>query len=121
MTDGLWRAVVPPFRVLDPGLHRAEALLLADVAGALPDEPGAAARLNRRLAVVTLRLDRRDRRWRLAVPHADDRAAVALAVLVAAGGDWRRVKCCVHCGRPFLDRTNGASRRGCSDHPARRR
>jgi len=47
-------------------------------------------------------------------------AAVALALLVAAGGGWRRLKCCVHCGQPFLDRTNGNTRRGRVAHPARR-
>jgi hypothetical protein len=58
--------------------------------------------------------------WLRQIAHIITETLVALAVLVAAAGDWRRVKCCVHCGRPFLDRTNGASRRGCADHPARR-
>jgi len=121
MTGGLWRAVVPPFRILDPALRRAEALLLAEVAAALPDERRAAARLNDRLSVATLQLACPAGRWRLTIPQLPGAAAGALAVVVAAGGDWRRIKCCIHCGRPFLDRTNGASRRGCADHPARRR
>jgi predicted RNA-binding Zn ribbon-like protein len=120
--DRLWRGVVPPFRILDPALRRAEALLptaLADICSVLPDERTAARRLNRALAAATLRMEYRDGLWRIAVRGPEAEATAALAVLVAAGG-WRRLKRCVHCGRAFVDRTNGASRLGCAEHPARR-
>jgi predicted RNA-binding Zn ribbon-like protein len=123
-SEGLWRGVVPPFRILDPALRRAEALLptaLADICAVLPDERGAARRLNRALAAATLRIEYRDGLWRIAVPDPVAEATAALAVLVAAAGGWRRLKRCVHCGRTFVDRTNGASRLGCADHPARPR
>lgn len=111
--------------MLDPALRRAGAMLpavLSDICAALPDERVAAIRLNRALAGATLRLTFRDARWRITITGRDARAeaVAALAILVAAGG-WRRLKCCVRCGRPFVDRTNGASRRGCADHPARPR
>jgi hypothetical protein len=111
--------------MLDPALRRAEALLptaLADICAALPDERAAASRLNRALTGATLRLTFWDARWHITITGRDARAeaVAALAVLVAAGG-WRRLKCCVRCGRPFVDRTNGVSRRGCADHPARPR
>ena len=119
----LLRGVVPPYRMLDPALRRAEALLptaFADICAALPDERAAARRLNRALTGATLRLILRDGRWHVTVRARNARAeaVAALAILVAAGG-WRRLKCCVRCGQPFVDRTNGVSRRGCADHPAR--
>ena len=111
--------------MLDPALRRAEALLptaLVDICAVLPDERAAASRLNRALAGATLRLTCRDGHWHITIRARDARAeaVAALAILVAAGG-WRRLKRCVRCGRPFLDRTNGVSRRGCVDHPARPR
>jgi hypothetical protein len=119
VSDSLWRADVPPFRLLDPALRRAEALLLADVATVLPDERGAAGCLNARLEAAVLRLECRGGRWCLAVADPVAEAACAMGVVIAAGNGWRRVKYCVHCGRPFLDRTNGVTRRGCTIHPAR--
>jgi predicted RNA-binding Zn ribbon-like protein len=111
--------------MLDPGLSRADALLsttFAGVCSALPDERLATHRLNRALrsARVTLQVVDRAGRWRvIAGCDPDAEAVAALAVLAVAGG-WRRIKRCTRCGRPFIDRTNGASRRGCTDHPARR-
>ena len=127
MSDGLWRGVVAPYRMLDPGLLRAEALLsttLADVCAALPDEQDAAHRLNRVLlrAGATPQLVVYDRQWRIVIgghrPLTE--AGAALAVLVTTSG-WRRIKRCVRCGRTFVDRTSGASRQGCADHLARSR
>ncbi|MDO3705523.1 hypothetical protein Q3W71_28020 [Micromonospora sp. C28SCA-DRY-2] len=127
MSDRLWRAVVPPYRMLDPGLLLAETTLvdtLAELCAVLPDEKRASCLLNEALirAGATPQLIGRDGEWRMVVaghdPHAA--AATALAVLVAAHG-WRRLKRCVRCGRPFIDRTNGVSRRGCADHPSRPR
>jgi predicted RNA-binding Zn ribbon-like protein len=121
MTDGLWRGVVPPYRILDPALRDAEALLataFADVCAVLPDERAAARRLNRLLAGATLRVEPFGGRWRIAVTDPVGAAATALALVAVAGG-WRRLKRCVRCGRTFVDRTNGASRRGCALHPAR--
>jgi predicted RNA-binding Zn ribbon-like protein len=122
MTDGLWRGVVPPYRILDPALRHAEALLptaFADVCAVLPDERTAARRLNGLLAAATPRVELDDGRWRLTVTDPVGAAATALALLTVTGG-WRRLKRCVRCGRAFVDRTNGATRRGCADHPARR-
>jgi predicted RNA-binding Zn ribbon-like protein len=112
--------------MLDPALCDAEALLstgLADVVAVLPDERAAARRLNdvlRRTGAVP-QLVARGTGWTVAVTGDDPLAApaAALAVLVAVGG-WYRVKACTRCGRPFLDRTNGASRRGCPEHRTRR-
>jgi hypothetical protein len=61
VTGGLWCGVVPPFRILDPALRRAEAMLLAEIGGALPDERRAGERLNARLAAFhrTARAPRR--------------------------------------------------------------
>lgn len=123
MTDGLWRGVGPPYRILDPALRDAEALLataFADVCAVLPDEGTAVRRLNRVLARATLRVEPWDGCWRIAVADPVGAAATALAVVTVTGG-WRRLKRCVRCGRMFVDRTNGATRRGCADHPARRR
>jgi predicted RNA-binding Zn ribbon-like protein len=123
MTDGLWRGVVPPYRMLDPALRTAEALLataFADVVAVLPDERAAARRLNRLLAGARLGVEPVDGRWRIVVTDRVGAAATALAVVAVAGG-WHRVKRCVRCGRTFVDRTNAATRRGCADHPARRR
>jgi predicted RNA-binding Zn ribbon-like protein len=124
MSDGLWRGVVPPFRMLDPALRDAEALLttaLAEVCAVLPDERGATRRLNRvlRAAAGPPQLARDARGWRIVVGGRDPTAAAAaaLATLVVAGG-WRRLKRCARCGAPFVDRTNGVSRRGCDEHKA---
>jgi hypothetical protein len=117
------RGVVPPYRVLDPALHDAEAMLataFADVCAGLPDERIAARRLNLVLAGAVLRVEPAGGRWRIAVADPVAAAATALALVVVTGG-WRRLKRCVRCGRTFVDRTNGATRRGCADHPARRR
>jgi hypothetical protein len=129
MSDGLWRGVVPPFRMLDPGLGDAAALL-AEVWAALPDECRAARRLNEVLRATAgpPRLVRDACGWGLVVPDARGGgpavpgagrggAAAALAVLVVAGG-WRRLRHCRRCGAPFVDRTNGATRRGCDAHRA---
>lgn len=125
MSSGLWRGVVPPFRVLDPALGWAEARLgsgggLAAVCAALPDEALAAARLNAVLGGpgAAPRLLWRCDRWWLVVDGPDAAAAWALAVLVAATG-WGRVKRCTRCGCPFLDRTAAATRLGCAFHVAR--
>ncbi|MDM4720232.1 hypothetical protein QTQ03_11840 [Micromonospora sp. WMMA1363] len=127
MNDGLWRAVVPPYRMLDPGLVYAETTLsdtLAELCAALPDETNASHLLNQALlrAGATPQLIGRDGGWRVVVAGDNPRAAAAtaLAVLVAAHG-WGRLKRCFRCGRPFIDRTNGVSRRGCTDHPTRPR
>ncbi len=106
MSDSLWRGVVPPNRMLDPGLHRAEALLsttLAEICSALPDERTAARRLNHALllARATPRLAAHNGRWHIVITGRDPsaEAVAALAVLVAAGGfgkglslwsSWRR-------------------------------
>ncbi|GAA0897970.1 hypothetical protein GCM10009557_73030 [Virgisporangium ochraceum] len=122
MSDGLWRGVVAPYRVLDPALYDAEALLatvFADVCAGLPDPDAAAGRLNPILAGAVPRVEAVGGRWRIAVTDPVAAAATALA-LVAVTGGWRRLKRCVRCGRTFVDRTNGATRRGCADHPARR-
>jgi hypothetical protein len=122
MSDGLWRGVVAPYRVLDPALYDAEALLatvFADVCARLPDQRAAAGRLNLVLAGAVLRVEPVGGRWRIAVTDPVAAAATALA-LVAVTGGWRRLKRCVRCGRTFVDRTNGATRRGCAEHPARR-
>ncbi len=118
----MWRGVVPPYRVLDPALRDAEALLataFADVCAVLPDESTAAGRLNRFLAGASLRVEPRDGCWRITVTDPVAAAATALAMVAVTGG-WRRLKRCVRCGRTFVDRTNAATRRGCADHPARR-
>ncbi|MEV4540155.1 hypothetical protein [Micromonospora echinaurantiaca] len=127
MSEGLWRAVVPPYRMLDPGLALAEAMLvntLAELCAVLPDEERASKLLNEALlrAGSTPQLIGRDGQWRMVVAGQNPQAAAttALAVLVAAHG-WRRLKRCARCGRPFIDRTNGVSRRGCTDHPSRPR
>jgi predicted RNA-binding Zn ribbon-like protein len=97
---------------------------------ALPDEDAAARRLNEVLRATAgpPQLVRDARGWGLVVPDLRGRgpvapdvgpagAAVALAVLVVAGG-WRRLRHCRRCGAPFVDRTNGASRQGCDRHRA---
>jgi len=111
--------------MLDPGLRHAEALLatsLAHVWSVLPDEPAAADRLNGALMSTgaTPRLASRRGRWHIVVVGHDPlaEAVTALAVLVVAGG-WHRLKRCAHCGRPFVDRTAGATRLGCAEHLAR--
>jgi len=125
MSGAPWRAVVPPFRMLDPPLRRVERLLetrLAGVCAALPDERLAALRLNEALVGLGAvpRLRRRGDAWWLTVAgrDRDAEAVTALAVLVAAAG-WRRLKRCTRCGRPFLDRTAAITRRGCDRHLAR--
>ena len=117
-------AAVPPFRTLDPALAAAERLLptrLSTVALALPDEALAARRLNAHLASTRLLLVPGAAGWRLvctgrpgAAPDLPE-AAGGLAALVAVAG-WTRLKRCETCGEPFLDRTNGRTRRWCTRH-----
>ncbi|OLF07943.1 CGNR zinc finger domain-containing protein [Actinophytocola xanthii] len=123
-------AAVPPFRTLDPALATAERLLagppLSDVVDALPDEHAAAARLNALLAAVGVapRLRASAEGWRAVYVDATGEegelaaAAAALVALVAVAG-WSRLKRCETCDTPFLDRTNGRSRRWCSPHRPR--
>lgn len=117
-------AAVPPFRTLDPALAVAERLLptrLSTVVDALPDEPLAASRLNALLAGVRLRLAPSGTGWRVVYVGASSRAdelrtaAGGLATLIAVAG-WHRLKRCETCGEPFLDRTNGCTRRWCTAH-----
>lgn len=117
--------VVPPFHALDPALAVAERSLprLSTVVDALPDEHAAAARLNEVLARCGAgpRLRAVDGEWRVvyvAASRRDDELVVAacgLASLVAVAG-WRRLKRCDTCGAPFVDRTNGCTRRWCTPH-----
>lgn len=121
-------AALPPFRTLDPGLATAERLLAVDlsaVVAALPDEPVAVARLNAVLAATGAapRLEWHGG-WRVR-PVAGSgahtelvSAACALAELVAVAG-WRRLKRCETCAAPFVDRTNGCTRRWCALHRRR--
>ncbi|HEY0454248.1 CGNR zinc finger domain-containing protein [Actinophytocola sp.] len=124
-------AAVPPFRALDPALASAERLLasgLSTVVAALPDEPLATARLNTLLAGlgVSPRLCPGQDGWR--VVHVDATgepselatAAGGLVALVAVAG-WSRIKPCETCAEPFLDRTNGRTRRWCTRHRPRHR
>jgi predicted RNA-binding Zn ribbon-like protein len=117
-------AAVPPFRTLDPALAVAERLLstrLSTVVDALPDEPLAASRLNALLAGVRLRLVPSGAGWRVVYAGTSSRAdelstaAGGLAALVAVAG-WHRLKRCETCAEPFLDRTNGRTRRWCTSH-----
>lgn len=80
---------LPPYRTFEPGLTAAERLF---------DTPPFAA-------VLAVLPDTREAA----------QAAVALAELIALAG-WRRLKRCATCGRAFVDRTNGCSRRWCDDH-----
>ncbi|MFC7546012.1 hypothetical protein [Plantactinospora sp. GCM10030261] len=121
-SSDLWRGVVPPYRMLDPGLLLAETVLsetLTELCARLPDERSASRLLNQALRSTGAvpQLTGRDGRWRVAVAGSDPHAAAttAVAVLVAAGG-WGRIKRCARCGVPFIDRTNGASRRTCVGH-----
>lgn len=117
--------VVPPFRTLDPALSVAERLLpdprLSTVVLSLPDERAAAARLNEVLASARPRLRSVGGVWRVvyvATARRDTELVVAaggLASLVAVAG-WRRLKRCDTCGTPFVDRTNGCTRRWCTPH-----
>jgi hypothetical protein len=93
---------------------------------ALPDETTATAHLNRALAEsgATPQLRRAADGWDLVFNAERDaggraQALVSLAVLVSIGG-WRRVRRCARCGAPYVDRTNGTTRRGCGGHPRRR-
>jgi predicted RNA-binding Zn ribbon-like protein len=122
-------AALPPFRTLDPALAAAERLLadgerrLSGVVAVLPDEHAAAARLNDVLADcgASPRLRAAGGTWRVvhvAAAHRDTELVVAaggLASLVAVAG-WHRLKTCDTCGAPFVDRTNGRTRRWCSRH-----
>lgn len=118
--------VVPPFRALDPPLAVAERLLvlprLSTVVLLLPDEQAAAARLNSLLAEARPQLRFLGGVWRVVyVARRDPELAVAaggLASLVAVAG-WRRLKRCDTCGDPFVDRTNGCTRRWCTPHRSR--
>lgn len=122
--------IQPPYRVLDPALAVAEGLLatqLSTVVAALPDEHAAAASLNALLARsgASPRLHPAGDAWQVVHVATADRdselvvAACGLATLVAAAG-WRRVKNCDTCGAPFVDRTNGCTRRWCTRHRPRR-
>jgi predicted RNA-binding Zn ribbon-like protein len=117
---------VPPFRALDPALAAAEGALgtsLSTVVDALPDESLATVRLNVLLADARLRLvrARSGSGWQVAWVGASGRvdsvstAAGGLAALVAVAG-WSRVKRCELCAEPFVDRTNGRTRRWCTTH-----
>lgn len=122
--------------MLDPGLGLAEELLagevpdraigLSKVVAALPDEDAAAVCLNNSLEILGVRprLRRSQDGWRLAIGEASGgfpselaEAVTMLAILVAATG-WQRIGRCGHhdCGRPFIDRTMGATTRSCSRH-----
>jgi hypothetical protein len=121
----IFGAVIPPFRMLDPGLALAERILAGDlrdvpaadllrrVAAVLPDEDAAAAHLNHSLEILDVRprLRRHGDGWRF--EFAD--AATMLAVLVDRAG-WDRIRRCGRCGRPFIDRTMGATTRFCARH-----
>ena len=118
--------IQPPYRVLDPALAHAERLLdnrLSTVVSALPDEHAAAAALNDLLARcgASPRLRQAGDTWQVVHVAAVGRdmelasAACGLAALVAAAG-WRRLKRCDTCGDPFVDRTNGCTRRWCTRH-----
>jgi predicted RNA-binding Zn ribbon-like protein len=125
-------AALPPFRTLDPALAAAERLLstrdrrLSTVVAALPDEVAAAALLNEVLAScgASPRLRATGTSWRVvhvATAGRDTELVVAaggLADLVAVAG-WRRLKNCDTCGAPFVDRTNGCTRRWCTPHRPR--
>jgi hypothetical protein len=121
----IFGAVIPPFRMLDPGLALAERILAGDVrdvpaaellrrvAAVLPDEDAAAVHLNLSLEILGVRprLCRNGDGWRF--EFAD--AATMLAVLVDRSG-WERIRRCIRCGRPFIDRTMGATTRSCPVH-----
>ncbi|HWM01742.1 MAG TPA: hypothetical protein VNP92_05335 [Actinophytocola sp.] len=117
---------VPPFRTLDPALFAAERQLgagLSTVVAVLPDEHLATDRLNAVLASLgaSPRLRAGPGGWRVvlldAAGGAGDlvTAAGGLASLVAVAG-WDRVKRCETCAEPYLDRTNGRTRRWCTRH-----
>jgi predicted RNA-binding Zn ribbon-like protein len=123
------KAALPPFRTLDPALATAEALLtagdprLSTVVGHLPDEHAAAAALNDVLAAcgASPRLRPAGDSWQVVHVATAGRdtelvvAACGLAALVAVAG-WCRLKECETCGAPFVDRTNGRTRRWCTPH-----
>ncbi|MCT2582522.1 CGNR zinc finger domain-containing protein [Actinophytocola gossypii] len=121
------RAAIPPFRTLDPALAAAERLLagpgLSTVLDALPDERAAAARLNALLASLGAgpRLRGGAGGWRVVlVDGAGEEgdlvtAAGGVVALVAVAG-WSRFKRCERCDTPFVDRTNGRTRRWCAGH-----
>lgn len=127
-------AAMPPYRTLDPGLATAEALLangnqaLGEVAAALPDEHAAAARLNAVLAETGARprLTHTAGAWRVIMVGIADEVgdlvdgARGIADLVVVSG-WRRLKRCDVCSTPYVDRTNGCTRRWCADHRPHRR
>lgn len=118
---------LPPYRTFEPGLTAAERLFdtppFAAVLAVLPDTREAAVRLNALLdgTGARPRLVGTPGGWTLihvgTCTQVDEeaQAAVALAELIALAG-WRRLKRCATCGRAFVDRTNGCSRRWCDDH-----
>lgn len=121
----IFGAVIPPFRMLDPGLALAERILAGDVrdgpaadvlrrvAAVLPDQDAAAVHLNLSLEILGVRprLRRHGDDWRFEFANA----ATMLAVLVDRAG-WDRIRRCVRCDRPFIDRTMGATTRFCPLH-----
>jgi predicted RNA-binding Zn ribbon-like protein len=126
------KAALPPFRTLDPALAAAERLLgsgeprLSTVVRLLPDERAAAAALNDVLAAcgASPRLRATGDVWRVVHVATEGRdtdlvaAACGVAALVEVAG-WRRFKECATCGQPFVDRTNGSTRRWCTPHRPR--
>jgi len=121
---------VPPFRTLDPALATAERLIadprLSTVVDALPDEWVAAARLNALLASLGAapRLRGGAGGWRVVLVGGTGEegelvtAAGGVLALVAVAG-WVRFKRCETCAAPFVDRTNGRTRRWCTPHRPR--
>jgi predicted RNA-binding Zn ribbon-like protein len=99
---------------------------LSTVVGLLPDERAAATALNDVLAGcgASPRLRADGDAWRVvhvATAGHDTELVVAacgLAALVAVAG-WRRLKECETCRQPFVDRTNGCTRRWCTPHRPR--
>jgi len=99
---------------------------VSTVAAELPDEPAATRALNALLANLGASPRLRDAGGTWRITHVDRHdatgdlvaAATGLAALVAVDG-WRRVKHCETCAVPYLDRTNGRTRRWCTPHRAK--
>lgn len=111
-------AFAPTARAIDRGAFQS-------ILSALPAEAVATGLLNSYLAQLRLRLawDTMSQTWRIRVSQGAeassdaDAALLGLAQLVEADG-WQRVKRCqlVGCTKPFLDLTNGATRKYCDRH-----